>query len=250
MYPMKRFLDIFLSSALLLVSLPILLTATLAVYIYDFHNPFYVSERVGIHNKNFKIIKLRSMSVSDGSPSYVSTAKDDIRITPVGKVIRRFKLDELSQFINVLFGSMSIVGPRAQTRKWGTDLYTQEELRLLSVRPGITDFASITFSDEDSILAGSPNPDLKYNQIIRPWKSRLSLFCIDHSSITFDLYLIILTFLSIFNRRLSFRLVSSYLFRSGVHELAKVASRKYSLVAFPPPGSTYIEDGSFYNILP
>jgi len=247
-YTGKRAVDLILSSFSLLILSPLLLAAILLVYLSDLRNPFYVSVRVGLHNKDFNMLKVRSMRASSDSHSYLSTAKNDPRITPVGRIIRKYKVDEISQFVNVLLGTMSVVGPRAQTRRWGTDLYTRHEQRLLSVRPGITDFSSVVFSDEDSILNLSPNPDLKYNQIIRPWKSRLSLFCIDQSSFLFDFFVISVTFLSVFNRNLSCQLISRYLRRHGLDHLARVASRSLPLEAFPPPGADAIEDGSFYKL--
>ena len=248
MYQGKRFLDLTLSVVFLLFFSPVLTLAILSVYLTDFRNPFYVSRRVGVNDKDFKMIKIRSMRVHHSHPFFVSTAKGDLGITPVGKIIRKLKIDELSQFVNVLSGTMSIVGPRAQTRKWGTDLYTSEEYRLLSVKPGITDFASIVFSDEDAILSGSVNPDLEYNQLIRPWKSRLSLHCIDKSSFWFDIFVIFLTSLSILDRRLPRRLISFSLSRSGFCQLSEVASRRSRLQPFPPPGSSCVEDGSFYSL--
>ena len=98
---------------------------------------------------------------------------------PVGKLIRKLKLDELTQILNVINGSMSFVGPRPNT-PYDVKLYSQEEKKLLSIRPGITDISSIVFSDEGDILEKYDNPDLAYNQLIRPWKSRLGLFYINN----------------------------------------------------------------------
>ena len=120
----------------------------------------------------FSIIKLRSMIVNADKNKVDSTAEDDVRITWVGHFVRKFKIDELTQLINVLFGNMSLVGPRPNV-KAETDIYTPIEKKLLSFKPGIADFSSIVFSDEGKILKNSIDPDLEYNQLIRPGKSRL-----------------------------------------------------------------------------
>jgi lipopolysaccharide/colanic/teichoic acid biosynthesis glycosyltransferase len=128
-----------------------------------------------------------------------STSNDDRRITAVGHFIRRYKIDELTQLWNVLMGDMSLVGPRPQVQS-GVDLYTSRERILLNVRPGITDFASIVFSDEGAILEGHPNPDVGYDQLIRPGKSLLGLFYVEHSSLSVDIRLVWLTLITIFSR--------------------------------------------------
>ena len=121
------------------------------------------------------MIKLRSMIVNAEKSKVDSTSSNDPRITKIGKIIRKLKLDELSQLFNVFIGEMSLVGPRPNVKR-ETDLYTKVEKNLLSVKPGITDFASIIFSDESEILKNVDDPDISYNQLIRPWKSRLGLF--------------------------------------------------------------------------
>ena len=120
------------------------------------------------------MVKLRSMIINADKNKVDSTASDDMRITRVGMMIRAYKLDELTQLINVLKGDMSLVGPRPNVQR-DVDLYSETEKRLLSVKPGITDFSSIIFSDEGDILSGLDDPDIAYNQLIRPWKSRLGI---------------------------------------------------------------------------
>jgi len=135
-----------------------------------------------------------------------------------------------------LIGDMSLVGPRPNVSR-ETDLYTSEEKRLLSVRPGITDISSIVFSDEGSILEGKPDPDLSYNQLIRPYKSRLGLLYIDHASVTLDIRLIFLTLLSAFNRRGALDKVTAIVKSLGASpELVTVAERRLPLIPAPPPG--------------
>lgn len=240
---LKRVSDIVLSAAGLIVASPVLLLFALAVWLQDFHSPFYVADRIGLGRKTFKMVKLRSMVIDAGRSDITSTSDVDDRITTVGRFIRKLKLDEITQLWNVLLGDMSLVGPRPNVARWGVDLYTDEEMRLLSVRPGITDFSSIVFSDEGTILSGQANPDRAYNQLIRPWKSRLSLFCIDHQSTRLDTVLILVTALSIVSRRKALNAVNRELMRLGAsQQLIDVALRRSELKPFPPPGSEEIAE--------
>jgi len=160
-----------------------------------------------------------------------------MRITPIGHKIRRYKLDELVQLWNVLIGDMSLVGPRPNV-KTETDLYTDVEKKLLLVRPGITDFSSIVFSDEGEILEGRDNPDLAYNQLIRPWKSRLGLIYIKNQSFLLDLQLVLYTVVAIISKQKALIWVVEKLKKLNVDaETIKISKRKVSLYPFPPPGS-------------
>ncbi|MEO8577078.1 MAG: sugar transferase, partial [Gemmatimonadales bacterium] len=174
---MKRLLDIMAATLGLVLLSPLLILLGVAIWLQDYHSPFYIANRVGRGERSFRMVKFRSMVVKADKSGVDSTAGDDPRITSLGRFIRRFKLDEIPQLWNVLRGSMSLVGPRPNVER-ETVLYTPDEKRLLSVRPGITDLASIVFADEGEILQGSDDPDLKYNQVIRPWKSRLGLLYI------------------------------------------------------------------------
>ena len=186
------------------------------------------------------MVKLRSMVLNADKSGVDSTSANDKRITWVGHLIRKFKLDELSQLWNVLIGDMSLVGPRPNVRR-DVDLYTQEELQLLSVRPGITDISSIVFSDEGDILAGAKDPDLKYNQVIRPWKSRLGLLYIENRSAMLDLRLISWTVLAILNKDAALKRIESLLVRlNAPPELRQVAKRDSELLPHPPLGSNEI----------
>ena len=178
---MKRFLDFIISCFGLLVATPVLVPVMFLVWVQDFKSPFYIAQRVGRDGKQFKMVKLRSMIINADSSGVDSTSSNDTRITPIGHIIRKFKLDELTQLWNVFKGDMSLVGPRPNV-KAETELYTIDEKILLSVRPGITDLSSIIFSDEGDILENKENPDLAYNQLIRPWKSRLGLIYIKNQT--------------------------------------------------------------------
>ena len=183
---MKRLLDIVVSAGALIVLSPLLLVVATAVWLQDFHSPFYIAPRVARGNGTFRMVKFRSMTVGADRTGVDSTSASDSRITAVGRTIRAYKLDELVQLWNVLKGDMSLVGPRPQVRR-DADLYTDVERGLLTARPGITDLASIVFSDEGDILKDEADPDLAYNQLIRPWKSRLGLLYVNHQSVRLDL---------------------------------------------------------------
>jgi len=173
-----------------------------------------------------------------------STSATDSRITAVGRFIRRHKLDELSQFLNVLGGSMSVVGPRPNVRVWGVELYTAEEMGLLAAKPGITDLASIVFSDEGEILRGAAHADLEYNRVIRPWKSRLGLFYCDHMSLALDLRICWLTFRAIFDKSAALQGVVRILRARGADPaLIAVCERRGPVPPAPPPGATEVETG-------
>ena len=224
----------------LLVSAPILLPVIFLVWIQDLKSPFYIAPRVGKGRKIFQMVKLRSMVVSADKSGVDSTASDDKRITWIGHLIRKIKLDEITQLWNVMIGNMSLVGPRPNVER-DVAIYTDEELDLLNVRPGITDFSSIVFSDEGSILEGSEDPDLDYNQLIRPWKSRLGLFYIEHQSILIDVQLIYLTIISIISRDKALIEISKTLDKLYADEkLVKIVKRDSGLTPYPPPGSDTI----------
>jgi len=169
-----------------------------------------------------------------------STGASDMRVTPVGQFIRSYKLDELTQLWNVMLGDMSLVGPRPNV-KIETDLYTGAEKKLLTVRPGITDFSSIVFSDEGEILEDKEDPDLAYNQLIRPWKSRLGLIYIENCSIWLDVQLIFNTVVAIISKKRALSWLVGKLQDLEVDkEVISVSLRNTELVPFPPPGSNKI----------
>jgi lipopolysaccharide/colanic/teichoic acid biosynthesis glycosyltransferase len=237
---MKRLFDIVVSSLGLIAASPVILPVMFLVWRQDGHSPFYVAPRVGKDDTLFQMIKLRSMIKNADKTGVDSTGANDMRITPVGHFIRRYKLDEITQLWNVLKGDMSVVGPRPNVKR-ETDLYTAEERRLLSVKPGITDYSSIVFSDEGDILKDQADPDIAYNQLIRPGKSKLGLAYIQHRSLLLDLQLCVLTAMAIVSRERALAGVVSLLrARHASDELIAIASRKQPLVPTPPPGATRI----------
>ena len=233
---MKRIFDILASSIGLIFLSPFILIPMVLIYFQDYKNPLYLSKRMGKNRKYFNMIKLRSMIHNADLQGIDSTSLDDHRITNLGKFIRKYKLDELTQLINVLKGDMSFVGPRPNVKS-GVDLYTDAEELLLSVRPGITDFSSIVFSDEGEIINNHRDPDEAYNLLIRPWKSRLGIIYINNHSFILDLKIIFYTFILIFNRRQAINWVVNRLQIIGCSsKIIKVCHRVDVLSPYPPPG--------------
>ena len=235
-----RIFDISFSLLGLILISPILVIFILLIYFQDKSSPFYIAPRVGRNKKIFNIIKLRSMTINADKNEVNSTSINDNRITKLGHIIRKYKIDELTQLWNVLLGDMSLVGPRPNVLK-DVNLYTHEESRLLMVKPGITDFSSIVFSDEGKILENKENPDISYNQLIRPWKSRLGLIYIKHQSIFLDLELMIFTLVALISKPIALKWVVKKLEKFKVDQkIIEVAKRDKELSPFPPPGSDKI----------
>jgi lipopolysaccharide/colanic/teichoic acid biosynthesis glycosyltransferase len=238
---MKRAFDLVASLAGLIVLSPLMILLCAAISVQDGHSPFYVAPRVGRGGKLFRMVKLRSMVVRADRTGVDSTSGNDPRITSIGRFVRRFKFDEVPQLWNVLKGEMSLVGPRPNVTR-EVALYTVDEQRLLSIPPGITDPASIVFADEGEILRGSDDPDLRYNQVIRPWKSRMALIYVRNSGpVSLDLRIIALTIRSAIDRRASLRGVAQLLADLGADSaVVQVALRETALPVAPPPGATAV----------
>ena len=233
---LKRTLDLLVSSLGLIILSPILLSFSIIIYLNDFESPFYIAPRVGKGSKLFNIIKFRSMIVNADKSKVDSTGSNDIRITPIGHIIRKYKLDEFTQLFNVLIGNMSLVGPRPNVKR-ETDTYSIKEKMILGVKPGITDFSSIIFSDEGEILKESIDPDLDYNQLIRPYKSRFAIFYIENFNFIIDMKIIILTVLSIFDREKALIEINKILLKMEAPLLlTEISLRNTSLKPYAPPG--------------
>lgn len=189
---LKRSFDLFVSTVVLLLLAPLFLIIAILIK-KDSRGPvFYRGERVGRYGKMFRIFKFRTMVSNAEKLGGSSTADDDPRITQIGKMLRKYKIDELPQLFNVFLGQMSLVGPRPEVKKF-VDMYTSRERAILSVRPGITDWASIWNSDEGSILAGAEDPDKAYMELIRPEKIRLQLKYVENASFVTDLKILLQT---------------------------------------------------------
>lgn len=193
---MIRFCDILFSLIGLLLLSPLFLIVALWIVIDNPGPVFYRQQRVGRGNKDFGLLKFRSMRVGADKMSLITIGERDPRVTRAGYYIRKYKLDELPQLWNVFIGDMSLVGPRPEVRRY-VDLYTPEQQKVLSVRPGITDYASIEYIDENRLLAQSANPDKTYIEEIMPAKIALNMRYINHRTLGEYLKIIFLTFYNI-----------------------------------------------------
>lgn len=190
---MKRLFDIIASGLGLIVLSP--LFAVLAVWIKaDSKGPvFYRQTRVGRNNRDFRLYKFRSMRPDSDKLGLITVGGHDPRVTRSGYYIRKYKLDEFPQLINVFIGNMSLVGPRPEVRKY-VDMYTPEQMRVLSVRPGITSLASIRYRNENDILAAAEDPDRCYIEQVMPDKLAIDLEYVDRATLWNDIRLIFSTF--------------------------------------------------------
>lgn len=195
----KRIFDFLVALLLLLLLLPVFLLVAVIIKCDTSGKVFFIQQRVGKDNQDFGIIKFRTM-IADAEKNGQLTIGNDSRITRSGKFLRKYKLDELPQLFNVLKGDMSMVGPRPEVRKY-VSLYNEEQKKVLSVKPGITDPASIRFADENHLLAGCENPEEKYIREIMPAKLKLNLEYIERQSFLNDIKILFQTVFRIFLRK-------------------------------------------------
>ena len=193
---LKRSFDLAVSSIAIIAASPLLVLISIWIRLDSPGPVFYRGARVGLHGKPFRIYKFRSMVINADRIGGPSTAGDDPRITRAGKLVRKYKLDELPQFINVLKGEMSLVGPRPEVQVY-VDMYTEDEKVILDMRPGITDWASLWNPDEGAILAGSPDPEKTFMEVIRPEKIRLQLRYARERSFWVDIKILMATALTV-----------------------------------------------------
>ena len=193
---MKRLFDILFSLIVLTIGLPFALIIALLIVADSKGRVFYRQSRVGRNNVDFQLYKFRTMCSGADKGSLITVGGDDARITKVGRFLRKFKIDEFPQFLNILKGEMSIVGPRPEVRKY-VDMYTPEQMRVLSVRPGLTDYASIRYVNENELLATSPDPEKTYIEEIMPDKLNLNLKYIDEQSLWVDMKIMMQTLVAI-----------------------------------------------------
>lgn len=194
---MKRLFDIIVSSVGLLLLSPLFLFIAVWIKCDSEGNVFFRQVRVGRYNKDFKIIKFRSMRIGSDRGSQVTIGDRDSRITKSGYFIRKFKIDELPQLINVFMGDMSLVGPRPEVRHY-VKYWTEEQLNVLNVRPGITDPASVKFRNESELLAAVDNPEKYYIEVIMQEKLKLYLDYVKNISLWNDIKIIFKTIKVIF----------------------------------------------------
>jgi len=232
-----RLLDILCGVVGLTISLPFIAIAAALIWLEDQHNPLYIAERIGAGGKPFKFIKLRSISRLAGvRPDEIITSRDN-RVSALGHFIRASKLDELPQFWHVLRGDMSLVGPRASVSAI-VDAFTEEEMRVLSIKPGITDLASIMFLNLGKVLEHSSDPKGDYDRLVRPWKSRLALLYVDNQSLSLALRTVWLTALAFIRHDRALQGVARIAEQHRAHpKLASIVRRELDLAPFPPPGA-------------
>jgi lipopolysaccharide/colanic/teichoic acid biosynthesis glycosyltransferase len=188
----KRCFDIIFSLIGLIILSPIFILLSIIIMLDSKGGVFYIQIRVGKNGNDFKLYKFRSMRIGSDKNGLLTVGGRDSRITKSGFFIRKYKLDELPQLINVFFGDMSFVGPRPEVRKY-VDLYNSNQLKVLSVKPGITDYASIQYSNENELLGKSDNPEKTYIEEIMPDKLNLNLLYIKENNITTDIKIIFKT---------------------------------------------------------
>jgi len=210
----KRVFDIVCSLSGLLVLSPVLLLLAVTIKLGSQGPIFYRGQRVGRYGKSFRIFKFRSMVTNAEQIGGSSTGDRDPRITNIGLFMRKCKLDELPQFLNVFVGQMSLVGPRPEVQYY-VDQYTEEEKTILTVRPGITDWASIWNSDEGAVLASAEDPDKAYEEQIRPMKLKLQLEYAQHCSLPTDISILFFTLFKLVNRNFIPQVVQKVATRGG-----------------------------------
>jgi lipopolysaccharide/colanic/teichoic acid biosynthesis glycosyltransferase len=193
---MIRILDVFFSIIGLVLLSPILFIISVIILIESKGGIFYLQERIGKNGIPFKLFKFRSMAVGSDSKGLLTVGMNDARITKSGQFIRKYKMDELPQLINVLKGEMSLVGPRPEVKKY-VDLYTETQRKVLTVKPGMTDLASIEFSNENELLENQENPEKYYIKEIMPKKIELNMMFIENPNLVNYFKLILKTGLKI-----------------------------------------------------
>jgi lipopolysaccharide/colanic/teichoic acid biosynthesis glycosyltransferase len=188
----KRAFDILFSLLGLIVLSPVFILFFILIKLDSKGSVLYKQKRVGKGNKDFKLLKFRSMKVDSDKKGLLTIGEKDSRITRIGYYLRKHKMDEFPQLINVLKGDMSLVGPRPEVRKY-VELYSKEQMKVLSIRPGITDIASIQYKNENELLKKSENPEVFYIKEVMPDKLRLNILYINDRSIFKDVKIIFKT---------------------------------------------------------
>jgi lipopolysaccharide/colanic/teichoic acid biosynthesis glycosyltransferase len=189
---MKRFFDVLFSGVLIIVLVPLGIVVSIWIILDDFGSPFFMQQRVGLNGRNFGLLKFRSMRKNAESKGQLTVGMNDNRITRSGYFIRKYKIDELPQLVNVFLGEMSVVGPRPEVPKYVL-LYNEEQQNVLSIKPGITDFASIEYVRENELLSASSNPEKTYIEEIMPAKLALNLKYVREQSFLTDMKIILQT---------------------------------------------------------
>lgn len=188
----KRIFDIFFSFVGIIILLPLFLIISSLILFSSKGGVLYKQTRVGRKNRDFTLLKFRTMFTNSDKKGLLTVGLSDKRVTKVGKYLRKYKLDELPQLLNILKGEMSFVGPRPEVRKY-VNLYNHEQIKVLDVKPGLTDYASIEYMDESDLLAQSNNPEQTYIQAIMPAKLKLNFKYIENISLMTDISILLKT---------------------------------------------------------
>lgn len=193
---LKRLFDLFAVSLVLIILLPFFVLIGLLILLTSNGGIFYKQERVGLDSRPFYLYKFRTMKIGSDKKGLITVGEKDNRITSIGYYLRKYKLDEFPQLINILKNEMSIVGPRPEVARY-VDLYTEEQRQVLKVKPGLTDLASLEFIDENKLLGEAENPEEVYVNEIMPEKLRLNLVYIKNNSLYEDVRIILTTVIRI-----------------------------------------------------
>ena len=189
---MKRFLDVILSALVLVILSPLFIIIAIIITCESRGGVIYSQTRVGRYNKDFKLLKFRTMYTGSDQKGLITVGEHDARITRFGYFLRKSKMDEFPQLLNIIKGDMSIVGPRPEVRHY-VDMYTEKQMKALSVRPGLTDFASLVYIDENKLLENQEDPEEFYIKEMMPRKLELNLKYIEQQSVKTDAILIFKT---------------------------------------------------------
>ncbi len=190
---MKRVFDVIVSLVILSIFLPFGIVIAIIIAFTSKGGVFYIQERIGKNSKPFGLLKFRTMSVGADKKGKLTVGMRDSRITKIGYFLRKYKLDEFPQFLNVLFGTMSVVGPRPEVKEY-TDLYNESQKKVLNVKPGITDLASLEYFNENEVLGDSDDPQKTYIEVVMPAKLELNKKYISNPSIGHDIQIMWRTF--------------------------------------------------------
>ena len=195
----KRIFDIVFALIALIIFLPFGLIIAIFILVGSRGGVFYVQTRVGKNNKDFRLLKFRTMTKKADKKGLLLTVGKDSRITATGKFLRKYKLDEFPQFINILSGKMSLVGPRPEVRKY-VEMYNDEQKKILSVKPGLTDYASIEYINENEMLGKSADPEKTYIEEVMPAKLKLNEKYLADVSLLHDIKILWNTFRKVFGQ--------------------------------------------------
>jgi lipopolysaccharide/colanic/teichoic acid biosynthesis glycosyltransferase len=194
---MIRFFDFLISVLGLIILFPFFLIISLLIALDSRGGIFFFQKRVGQYGKDFSLWKFRTMKADSEKHGQITLGTNDSRITRTGKFLRKYKLDELPQLVNVLLGEISLVGPRPEVRKY-VDMYSEDQKKILKVKPGITDFASIEYADENAVLEKSSDPLKTYVEEVMPAKIKLNMKYIENPSLKNYFTIIFLTLRKVF----------------------------------------------------